>query len=127
MTARYFTPEHLWIEPQEDGRLRLGVTDYAQSELGDIVFVELPEVGRAGATGETVAVVESVKTASDIALPVAGTIRAVNETLVDAPETINEAAESSAWLFEFEAADATRPETALDIEAYRTYVAELTS
>ena len=126
MTERYFTPEHLWVDQLEDGRLRLGVTDYAQSELGDVVFVELPEAGRAGAAGETVAVVESVKTASDIALPVAGTICAVNETLVDAPETINEAAESAAWLFEFEAQDAVRPETALDTEAYRAYVAELT-
>jgi glycine cleavage system H protein len=94
-----YTATHEWVRPNEDGTVTVGVTDHAQAQLGDMVFVELPAVGRALSVGEECAVVESVKAASDVYSPVAGTVTAVNEALGDAPETINQDPYGEGWLF----------------------------
>ena len=98
MGLRY-TEEHEWLRQEADGSITVGITDYAQQQLGDVVFVELPEVGRNVVAGKEAAVVESVKAASDVYAPVSGTITAVNAALADKPETINEDAYGEGWLF----------------------------
>jgi glycine cleavage system H protein len=96
-----YTESHEWIETLENGNIRIGITEHAQSALGDIVFVEVPEMD-SYASGDECAVVESVKTASDIFTPVAGTIIAVNDSLEDTPELINESPYDDGWIFEME-------------------------
>jgi glycine cleavage system H protein len=97
-TDRQYASSHEWIK--EDGEVSIvGITDFAQDQLGDVVYVELPEVGRMVAAGETVAVVESVKTASDIYSPASGEIVEVNDALTGSPELINEGALEGGWLF----------------------------
>lgn len=93
-----YSPTHEWSKLDGD-TLTVGITDFAQDQLGDVVFVELPEVGREVAAGEAVAVVESVKTASDIYAPVAGTVTEVNSALEDTPETINSEPYEGGWMF----------------------------
>ena len=105
-----YTPEHTWIRTEADGTLTVGITDHAQGELGDIVFVELPEVGRTVAAGEQCALVESVKTASEIYAPVSGEILSVNAGTHATPERIN-SAPYDAWLFQM------RPRTQEDVKA----------
>ena len=97
-TDRKYAASHEWLAP--DGKV--GITDHAQEQLGDVVYVELPEVGREVKAGEAVAVVESVKTASDIYAPASGKIIAVNEDLSGSPEKINEGAYEGGWLFQME-------------------------
>ena len=100
---RKFTKDHEWIEPAEQqGRFRVGITDYAQSQLGDVVAVELPKAGQQVEAGGECAVIESVKAASDIYAPISGTVQAVNDKLADAPELVNQDAEGGGWLFEIE-------------------------
>ena len=97
-TDRQYASSHEWIK--EDGDVSVvGITDFAQDQLGDVVYVELPEVGRVVTAGETVAVVESVKTASDIYAPASGEITEVNDALTGSPELINEGALEGGWLF----------------------------
>ncbi len=97
-TDRQYASSHEWIK--EDGEVSIvGITDFAQDQLGDVVYVELPEVGRVVTAGETVAVVESVKTASDIYSPASGEIVEVNDALTGSPELINEGALEGGWLF----------------------------
>ena len=97
-TDRQYASSHEWIK--EDGDVSVvGITDFAQDQLGDVVYVELPEVGRVVSAGETVAVVESVKTASDIYAPASGEITEVNDALTGSPEKINEGALEGGWLF----------------------------
>lgn len=97
-TDRQYASSHEWIK--EDGDVSIvGITDFAQDQLGDVVYVELPEVGRVVTAGETVAVVESVKTASDIYAPASGEITEVNDALTGSPELINEGALEGGWLF----------------------------
>lgn len=93
-----YTDEHEWIRTEADGTLTVGITDHAQSTLGDIVFLELPEVGKQVTAGDAVGVVESVKAASDIYSPVSGEIVAVNDAIVDTPDAVNSDAYAS-WLF----------------------------
>ncbi|ADI14207.1 glycine cleavage system protein GcvH [Truepera radiovictrix] len=93
-----YSPTHEWSKLEGD-TLTVGITDFAQDQLGDVVFVELPEVGREVAAGEAVAVVESVKTASDIYAPVAGTVTEVNSELETSPETINSEPYGGGWMF----------------------------
>jgi len=109
---------HEWVRV-ENGEALVGITDYAQEELGDVVYVELPEVGRTVSAGEAVAVIESVKTASDIYAPVSGEVVAVNEALADHPEKVNEDPYGGGWLFRVRLADPAELEALLDAEAYR--------
>ena len=93
-----YTEEHEWLRQEEDGSVTVGITDHAQSALGDLVYVELPEVGQAVETGGEMAVVESVKAASDVYSPIAGEVVAVNEALADEPEKINAEPYGDGWI-----------------------------
>ncbi|MET0982431.1 MAG: glycine cleavage system protein GcvH [Telluria sp.] len=112
-----YTESHEWVRLEADGTLTVGITEYAQDALGDIVFVELPQVGKTFTAGADAAVVESVKAASDIYAPVAGTVTAVNQPVADAPDSINADA-FSAWLFKLKPADAGAINGLLDADAY---------
>ena len=114
-TDRQYMSSHEWIKEDGDASA-VGITDFAQDQLGDVVYVELPEVGRVVAVGETVAVVESVKTASDIYSPASGEIVAVHEALNGSPELINEGALEGGWLFKIRV-DALSPEL-MDAASY---------
>lgn len=94
-----YTRTHEWLRQLPDGAVQVGISDHAQGALGDLVFVELPDVGRTVAAGEAVAVVESVKAASDVYSPIAGEIVAVNEQLGSAPELVNQQPYAQGWLF----------------------------
>lgn len=122
--ARYFTEEHEWIEVDGDTGT-VGITDYAQSQLGDITFVELPEEGAAVKKGHAVCVVDSVKAASDVYTPVSGTISGRNEALDGEPELVNADAEAGGWLFRVTLSDASELETLMDRAAYDKFVGEL--
>ncbi len=113
-----YTASHEWVSEVDAGMVAVGITDYAQDQLGDVVFVELPEVGTEVRAGDQIAVVESVKTASDIYAPVAGVVEAVNDDLVDAPEHINEEPYGGGWLFRLRVADPTERDALLDADAY---------
>ncbi|MFL6674098.1 MAG: glycine cleavage system protein GcvH [Massilia sp.] len=112
-----YTESHEWVRAEADGTLTVGITEYAQDALGDIVFVELPKVGKSFTAGDDAAVVESVKAASDIYAPVSGTVVAVNQPVADAPDSINADA-YSAWLFKLQPADANAINGLLDAAAY---------
>ena len=111
-----FLESHEWINPESG---EVGISDHAQSELSDVVYVELPEVGKIVGKGDTVAVVESVKAASDIYAPVGGEVVAVNEALESAPETINSDAFGGGWLFKLRVRDEAELADLLDAEGYR--------
>jgi glycine cleavage system H protein len=112
-----YTESHEWVRAESDGTVTVGITEYAQDALGDIVFVELPKVGKSYTAGDDAAVVESVKAASDIYAPVSGEVVAVNEDVASAPESINADA-YSAWLFKIKPADAAAIDGLLDAAAY---------
>ena len=113
-----FLKSHEWARLEDDGRVRVGISDHAQEALGDLVFVELPEVGDDLEADQACAVVESVKAASDVYAPIAGEVVEVNETLNDSPELVNEAAYGDDWLFCIQPADAGVLDGLLDAEAY---------
>ena len=120
----YFTEEHEWVQVVEGNTVRIGITDHAQEQLGDIVFIDfIAELGEV-AKGDDIVTVESVKSVSDVYAPVSGTITKQNEVLNDAPETINEAAMSEGWMVEFELSDLEELEELMDLSAYETFVAE---
>jgi len=112
-----YAETHEWVKLEDDGTVRVGITDHAQEELGDLVYVELPELGRQLSAREECAVVESVKAASDLYSPVSGEIIAVNEAVVDSPEMVNDDA-YNAWLFNIRLADRRELNELLDAEAY---------
>ncbi len=117
-SALRYTKDHEWVRENGDGTLTVGITDHAQEALGDLVFVEVPEPGREVAPGEACAVVESVKAASDIFSPLAGTVAEVNQTLADAPERINEDPYGEGWIFKLVPADVNVFASLLDADAY---------
>lgn len=123
MAKRYFTEDHEWLAV-ENGVATIGITNHAQEQLGDIVFVELPEAGRALDKGEATVVVESVKAASDVYSPVGGEITEVNNALVDDPARINQSAESEAWLWKMKIADESQLDGLMDEAAYNEHIAE---
>ena len=122
--SKKYTKEHEWLEPAADGRWRVGITEFAQEQLGDIVMVELPETGRKVAAGDECAVIESVKSASDVYAPVAGEIVAVNEELADNPALVNEDAEGKGWLMEIALADSGAVGDMMDRAAYEEFARE---
>ncbi len=117
-----YTKSHEWVRIEDDGTLTVGITEHAQDLLGDMVFVEPPEVGRSVDAGEDCAVVESVKAASDVYSPVAGEIIAVNEAVADAPETVNRDAFGEGWLFKVKPSDAGAVDGLLDAAAYTALI-----
>ena len=122
--TRYFTDEHEWIEV--DGETAtIGITDHAQSQLGDVVFVELPQAGSAVTKGKEAAVVESVKAASDVFSPVSGTVSEANAALEADPALVNSASESGGWFFKVTIADPQELEGLMDEAAYKDFVAGL--
>ena len=122
--SRYFTKDHEWIDV--DGyEGTVGITDFAQGQLGDITFVELPAEGQKVTAGEAVSVVDSVKAASDAYSPVSGTVSSVNGALEGAPELVNSNAESAGWLFKLALSDPGELAALMDRAAYDAYVAGL--
>ena len=113
-----YVSSHEWIRLEDDGTVTVGITEFAQDQLGDVVFVELPEIGTEVAVEQEIAVVESVKAASDIYAPLSGKVVAINEDLVDAPELVNEDPYGKAWFFKLELADKAQLEDLLDADAY---------
>lgn len=113
-----FAKSHEWARTESDGKVTVGISDHAQGLLGDLVYVELPEVGASLEAGDACAVVESVKAASDVYAPVSGTVTAVNEALDGTPETINEDAWGEGWLFVIEPSDASQLDALLSAEEY---------
>ncbi|MGQ9753067.1 MAG: glycine cleavage system protein GcvH [Thermaceae bacterium] len=120
---RFYAKTHEWALP-EGGEVIVGITDHAQEQLGDVVYVELPQVGRKVAAQEAVAVVESVKTASDIYAPVAGVIVAVNEALTATPELINQDPYGEGWIFKLKPDNLSDLDALLDAEAYSASLEE---
>ncbi len=118
-----YSKDHEWVRV-EGNTATIGITDYAQSQLGDVVFVELPEEGAELDAHQGLSVVESVKAVSDIYAPLAGKVIAVNETLADAPETINQDPYGDGWIAKLELSDAAQLADLLDSEAYEKLVAE---
>ena len=115
---------HEWVRALADGSVEVGISDHAQHSLGDLVFVELPEVGRVLAAGEACVVVESVKAAADVYSPVAGTVTAVNSQLGSAPELVNQQPYGQGWLFRLQPADTLAAAGLLDARAYAAVAAE---
>jgi len=123
-----YTKSHEWVRQVHggapNGAIEVGITDHAQSALGDLVFVEVPEVGRALSAGEACAVVESVKAASDVYSPLAGKVVAHNEALAGKPELLNEDPYGAGWLFRIEAGAAANISSLMTASAYETFLAE---
>ncbi len=122
--TRYFTKDHEWVEV-EGGSGTVGITDYAQSQLGDITFVDLPQTGEGVTAGEAASVVDSVKAASDVYSPVSGTVSEANQALEEAPELVNSDPESGGWLFRVTLSDSAELAALMDKAAYDAYVAGL--
>jgi glycine cleavage system H protein len=118
-----YSREHEWVAV-EDGIATIGITDYAQEQLGDIVYVELPEVGAQVTKDDPFGVVESVKAVSDIFAPVSGTVTEVNGPLADSPETINEDPYGDAWMIRVELSDASELEDLMTAAEYQTFLEE---
>jgi glycine cleavage system H protein len=122
--SRYFTQDHEWIDVEGDVGT-VGITDYAQSQLGDITFVELPAAGQQVKKGDAVSVVDSVKAASDVYAPVSGEVTDANDALGDEPELVNSDAEVGGWLFRVKLADPGELDGMMDKAGYDAYVAGL--
>ncbi|WP_374408604.1 glycine cleavage system protein GcvH [Pelagerythrobacter sp.] len=119
--ARYFTDEHEWIDVDGD-TATAGITDYAQGQLGDIVFVELPGIGSTLKRGDDAAVVESVKAASDVYAPIDGQVAEVNAALEDDPSLVNTSPEGEGWFFKLTIADASQLDGLMDEAGYKSFV-----
>ena len=119
--ARYFTDEHEWIDVEGD-TATVGITDYAQSQLGDIVFVELPAVGATVDKGKDAAVVESVKAASDVYAPISGEVTETNDALENDPALVNSSPEDDGWFFKLTIGDTSQLEGLMDEAAYKSFV-----
>ncbi|MBI2994515.1 MAG: glycine cleavage system protein GcvH [Gammaproteobacteria bacterium] len=118
-----FTEEHHWLRVEEDGTITVGITEYAQEQLGDVVYVELPKVEQILSLGDEAAVVESVKTTSDIKAPVGGTVVEVNEKLADAPELVNKDPMGAGWLFRVDVGEeGAELDEFMSEHAYQEYV-----
>ena len=113
-----YTSSHEWVRLEDDGTVTIGITDHAQEALGDIVFVELPEVDSEITQGEACCVVESVKAASDIYMPISGEVTDTNQALVDEPETINSSPYDDGWIFKIKPADEDDVEHLMDSSSY---------
>jgi glycine cleavage system H protein len=120
-----YVKSHEWVKKLPDGSVLIGITDYAQGSLGDLVFVEVPKTGRKLAAGEACAVVESVKAASDVYAPIAGEVVDANPKLVDAPETLNTDPYGAGWLWKLKPANAADVDALLDAAAYEKVLAAL--
>jgi glycine cleavage system H protein len=123
MNATRFTKDHEWVR-QEGDVVVIGITDYAQSQLGDVVYVELPEIGRTVAQGKEAAVVESAKAASEVYAPVSGEVVAVNDAIVGDPARVNADAMGGGWFLKLRLADPKELDSLMDETAYQAFIAE---
>lgn len=114
-----YVASHEWLHQEEDGTITIGITEHAQDLLGDIVYIELPEQGATIEAGQEIAVVESVKAASDVYAPISGTIIAINEALVDAPDTINSDPYGEGWFFKIKPANPADYNDLMDADEYQ--------
>ena len=119
-----YTKSHEWVRSEDDGTVTIGITDHAQELLGDLVFVELPEVGTEMSAEDAVCVVESVKAASDVYMPISGEIVDVNGSLTDAPETINDSPYDDGWLIRVQPSNPDELEDLMDADSYDAEIAE---
>jgi glycine cleavage system H protein len=117
-----YSRDHEWVGRDRDGTVRIGITDYAQDALGDVVFVQIPTVGTMVSDGEAFGEVESTKSVSDIYAPVAGTVAAVNDALSDAPQLLNEDPYGDGWICTIEMSDPSQYDALLDAEAYQALI-----
>jgi len=120
----YYAKTHEWVRREEDGTVTVGITEHAQDALGDVVYVETPEVGDSIAAGDQAGVVESVKAASDIYAPVTGEVIATNEALEDAPETVNSDALNDGWFFKLQPEDMGELDALMSAEEYEQFCDE---
>ncbi|REJ71242.1 MAG: glycine cleavage system protein GcvH [Proteobacteria bacterium] len=120
----YYAKTHEWVRREEDGTVTVGITEHAQDALGDVVYVETPEVGDSIAAGDQAGVVESVKAASDIYAPVTGEVIAINEALEDAPETVNSDAFNDGWFFKLQPEDMGELDALMSAEEYEQFCDE---
>lgn len=125
MSELKYTEEHEWLRLDEDGSVTVGITDYAQEQLGDVVYVELPEVGSRLDAGDEVAVVESVKAAGEVKSPIAGEIIAVNEQLTDEAELVNSSPVDAGWFFKMKPDDIDELDAFMDEQAYEEFLETL--
>ena len=121
MSSMRYTNDHEWVRVEGDTAI-VGISDYAQEQLGDVVFVELTDVGKSFAQNDDAAVVESIKAASEIYAPISGEILAVNDSLEDAPETLNSDPTGDGWMFKISIADAGEIDALMDEAAYKKFV-----
>lgn len=121
MSQMRYTSDHEWVRVEGDAAV-VGISEYAQEQLGDVVFVELPDIGTSFAQNDDAAVVESVKAASEIYAPIGGKILEVNDSLADAPETLNSDPTGDGWLFKISIANSDEVDALMDEAAYKTYV-----
>ena len=119
-----YTKSHEWVRSEEDGSVTIGISDHAQELLGDLVFVELPEVGTEMSAEDAACVVESVKAASDVYMPISGEVIAVNESLADAPETINDSPYDDGWLIKVKPSNPDELDDLMDSDSYEAEIAE---
>lgn len=117
-----YTRDHEWVRLDDDNTVTIGITDHAQQELGDLVFVEVPEVGTTFAAGDAAAVVESVKAASDVYSPLSGEVVEANDELADAPETINNDAFGDGWIYRLQIEDKAGLEDLMSAEEYEEFI-----
>lgn len=122
MSKTVYTQEHEWLRVEDDGVVTVGITDYAQDHLGDIVYVQLPETGREFAKGEEATVIESVKTAGEILMPAAGIVTEINTMLADEPGKVNEDPLEAGWFFKFKPNQASDLDGFLDEAGYKAYI-----
>ena len=125
MSESKYTEEHEWVRLEEDGNVTVGITDYAQEQLGDVVYIELPEVGARLNAGDEAAVVESVKAAGEVKSPVSGEILSVNEKLADDSELVNTSPTDDGWFFTMSIDDVTELDGLMDEDAYQEFIRTL--
>ncbi len=122
MSEMKFTEDHVWVGLEDDGTATIGITDYAQEQLGDIVFVEFPPVEKELGMGDEAAIIESVKTAGEVKMPISGTVIEMNDSLVDEPEVINADPEGDGWLMTVNIINRDELETLMDDSAYNEFL-----
>ena len=125
MSEMRFTENHDWVRPEGDDVVTVGITDYAQEQLGDVVFIELPDVGAEVGQGGDAAVIESVKAASEIHAPVSGTVTEINDALADNPVQVNDDPTGDGWFFKLKMSEPSELDDLLDEDAYDTFIAGL--